>query len=308
MEVNMKINCFEDFVAAAQKMTKKTIVAVVEAQDEHTLESIVKATNARIIVPILIGNTDKIKELLVHYGADPSTYELIASPGIDESLAKAVALIHTGRATAIMKGKLETSQLMKAIITKENGLLPEGSKLSLIGFYETPKYHKIFAVSDMGLNTYPNVEAKKIIVENAVKLLHTIGFENPKVAVLSSVEKVNPKMPDAVDADALKQMNINGEITGCTIEGPISFDLAMSKDAARIKGYLSPVAGDADLLIVPDIVSGNMLVKCLTMFGDSQTAGTIIGAKVPVILTSRSAESSDKFYSIALAACAAARN
>jgi phosphotransacetylase len=148
-----------------------------------------------------------------------------------------------------MKGRLESGPFMKAIVSKENGLVPAGVKLSLIGFYETPKYHKLFAVSDMGLNTYPDLEGKKRIIENAVGLLHLLGIDTPKVAVLSSVEKVNPKMPDAVDGDALKAMNQIGELAGCIVEGPISFDLATSADSARIKGYLSPVAGDADLLI-----------------------------------------------------------
>jgi phosphotransacetylase len=195
---------------------------------------------------------------------------------------------------------------MKAIVAKENGLVPQGRKLSLIGFYETPKYHKLFAVSDMGLNTYPDLAGKRLIIENAVQLLHALGIENPKVAVLSSVEKVNPKMPDAVDGAQLKLMNARGEITGCTVEGPISFDLATSREAAAIKGYDSPVAGDADLLIVPDIAAGNILVKCLTGFCGALTAGAVLGARVPVILTSRSAEAADKYYSIALAACAAA--
>lgn len=300
----MKINCFEDLAREARKMTKKTIIAVVEAQDEHTLESVIKAAKDEIMVPVLIGSAGKLKELLVHFGVDPAALNIVDSAGAEESLQKAVSLIHAGKATAIMKGKLETGQFMKAIVSKENGLLT-GGKLSLVGLYETPKYHKVFALSDMGLNTYPDLEGKKIIIMNAVKLLHAIGYVNPKVAVLSSVEKLNPKMPDAVDGDALKQMNANGEITGCIVEGPISFDLATSSDAARIKGYDSPVAGDADLLIVPDICAGNILAKCLTGFGDALTVGTVLGAKVPIILTSRSAEASDKYYSIALAACAA---
>jgi phosphotransacetylase len=303
----MKISCFEDLESEARKMAKKTIIAVVEAQDEHTLESVVKATNNGIMVPVLVGNDEMIREMLIHFGADPAVFEIVASGGAEESLQKAVDFINEGRATAIMKGKLESGQFMKAIVTKQNGLVPPGGKLSLIGLFQTPKYHKVFALSDMGLNTYPDLEGKKIIVENAVKLLHALGIENPKVAVLSSVEKLNPKMPDAVDGDALKRMNQNGEIAGCIVEGPISFDLATSGDSARIKGYDSPVAGDADLFIVPDICAGNILAKSLTGFGDAGTAGTVLGAKVPVILTSRSAEASDKYYSIALAACAAAQ-
>jgi phosphotransacetylase len=301
----MKINSFEDLATEARRMTKKTIIAVVEAQDEHTLESVVKATENELMSPVLIGNNEKIRELLLHFGADPSVYNIVPSSGVEESLQTAVRMIHAGKATAIMKGRLESGQFMKAIVTKENGLLT-GSKLSLVGLYETPKYHKVFALSDMGLNTYPDLEGKKIIIVNAVKLLRAIGCDTPKVAVLSSVEKLNLKMPDAVDGDALKQMNLKGEITGCIVEGPISFDLATSMESAVIKGYDSPVAGDADLLVVPDICAGNILAKCLTGFGDARTAGTVLGAKVPVILTSRSAEASDKYYSIALAACAAA--
>ncbi len=301
----MKITRFEDLAAEAKKMKVKTILAVVEAQDEHTIESVVKAASDGLMTPVLIGNSAKIKEQLARCGARASEFNIVTSNDADESLAKAVELIHDGKATAVMKGKLESGQFLKAIVTKENALLT-GAKLSLIGFFETPKYHKLFAVSDMGLNTYPDLPGKRIIVENAVKLLHALGNDRPKVAVLSSVEKTNPKMPDAVDAEALKRMNQNGEISGCILEGPISFDLATSRDSARIKGYESPVAGEADLLVAPDIVSGNILAKCLTGFGDARTAGAVLGAKVPVILTSRSAEASDKYYSIALAACAAA--
>jgi phosphate butyryltransferase len=302
----MKITRFEDLAAEAAAMTRKTKVAVVEAQDEHTLESVVRAAGDGLILPSLIGDPEQIVALLGRLGAGASGFDIIASSGAEESLAKAVGLVRSGRAAAIMKGRLDTAQLMRAILNKENRLVPAGGKLSLMGFYETPKYHKVFAVSDFGINTYPDLEGKKIIVQNAVRFMHAVGCACPKVAVLSSVEKLNPRMPDAVDGDALKRMNQSGELAGCIVEGPISFDLAMSLDSARIKGYESPVAGDADLLIVPDIAAGNILVKSLTMFGGARTAGIVVGAKVPVILTSRSAEASDKYYSIALAACAAA--
>jgi phosphotransacetylase len=302
----MRIRSFDDLAEEAKNRVKKTVIAVVEAQDEHTLESVVKATGDGITAPVLIGDEKKIKEILAHFAAVPSQYEIVPSGGIEDSLLKAIGLINAGKADAIMKGKLESGPFMKAVVSKENGLVPTGGKLSLVGFYETPKYHKLFAVSDMGLNTYPDLEGKKRIIDNAVGLLHLLGIDTPKVAVLSSVEKVNPKMPDAVDGDALKRMNQNGALSGCIVEGPISFDLATSADAVRIKGYMSPVAGDADLLIVPDICAGNILVKCLTGFGGATTAGTVLGARVPVILTSRSAEVSDKYYSIALAACASA--
>lgn len=302
----MKISCFEDLKTQAQTMPQKTVIAVVEAHDAHTLESVVQATTDGMVIPLLIGDAEKIKDLLRSYTADTTAFRIVSSLDPDESLRTAITLIHSGEATAIMKGKLETKQLMKAIVKKENGLLA-GSQLSLIGFYETPQYHKLFAVSDFGINTYPDLTLKKTILENAVHLLHTLGNDNPKVAILSSIETVNPKMPDTLDGDALKKMNQKGVISGCTVEGPISFDLATSREAAQVKGFDSPVAGDADILIVPDIVSGNILVKCLTGFGGAKTAGTVLGAKVPIILTSRAAEASDKYYSIALAACAAAR-
>ena len=299
----MKITCFKDLADEAKKMKNKTVIAVVEAHDEHTLESVIEATRDGIMTPLLIGSNSKIREMLKQFGADPSDFDIISSDSAEKSLKLAIEVINAGKATAIMKGKLESGDFMKAIINKENGLLA-GGKLSLAGFFTPPQYHKIFAISDMGLNTYPDLEGKKAITENAVRMLNALGYEKPKVAVLASVEKLNPKMPETVDADALKKMNQNGEITGCIIEGPISFDLATSAESAKIKGYESPVAGDADLLIVPDIVSGNVLAKALTGMAGAQTAGTVLGAKVPVILTSRSAEASDKYYSIALAACA----
>ena len=220
---------------------------------------------------------------------------------MDESLNIAVKLIHEGKANVMMKGKLETAQIMRGVLKKENDLR-KGGLISVTGFFEIPGVDKLIAVSDMAVNTYPDLEGKKHILENAVSVMHAMGIENPKVAVLAAVEKLNPKMPETVDADALKQMNIKGEITGCIVEGPISFDIATSKEAARIKGFSSPVAGEADLLLVPDIVSGNILAKCLTGFAKAITAGVVVGAKIPIILVPRSAEATDKYYSIALAA------
>ena len=303
----MKITCLKDLAHNAKKMPVKTVIAVVEAQDEHTLESVVRATHDDIMAPILIGNAKKISALLSQYGAEPSSFNIVESAGPDESLGTAVELINTGQATALMKGKLDSGQFIKVIVSKKNNLTVGGT-LSVCGLFETPVYGKLFAVSDMALNMYPNLDVKKSVLINAVGLLHSLGIDTPKVAVLSSVEKLNHKMPDAIDGAALKKMNQDGEITGCIVEGPISFDLATSDEAAQIKGYDSPVAGSTDLFIVPDIVSGNILAKCLTGFCGAVTAGTVLGAKVPVILTSRSAGAEDKYYSIALAACAASAN
>ncbi|UWG99060.1 bifunctional enoyl-CoA hydratase/phosphate acetyltransferase [Dehalobacter sp. DCM] len=297
----MQIKSFQELAEQVQKMEKKTVIAVVEAHDEHTLESVVQAQKDGLMIPFLIGNEKRIKEMLVELGEVADDFNIVNTSGAEESLCSAITLIKEGKANAIMKGKLESGQFMKAVVNKETGLT-KGGLLSLVGFYETPKYHKLFAVSDMGLNTYPDLSGKKQILLNAVKVLLGLGVEKPKVAIMAAVEKVNSKMPETVDADVLKTMNAEGEISQCIVEGPISFDLATSAEAAKIKGYQSPVAGDADLLLVPDIVSGNMLVKCLTGFAGAQTAGIVVGASVPIIFTSRSAEASDKYYSIALAA------
>lgn len=302
----MNITSFQELVNYVQGLEDKPKVAVVCAHDEHTLESIVDARKDGLIEPLLIGKEDTTSDILKSLGENPENYTIINRDEIEDCVETAIELVNENKANAIMKGKLETGQLMKNILKKEHGLIGDRI-LSLIGFYETDKYHKLFAVSDMGLNTYPDVEKKKKILENAVKLIKCFGVERPKVAVLAAVEKENPKMPETVDAAQLKKWNEEGEIKDCIVEGPISFDLATSKEAAEIKGYESQVAGDADLLLVPDIVSGNILVKCLTGFAGAKTAGIIIGAKVPIILTSRSAEASDKYYSIALAALAGSK-
>ena len=296
----MKITCFEDLRDQAKKMKRKPVVAVVEACDLTTTNAIADAVRDEIIHPVLIGNAGKIEKMMAELGL--TGCDIIQAGNAEQSLQLAVRLINTGQAQALMKGNIESKDFLKAIVNKENNLLAGEQKLlSLAGLFEVPGYHKIFAVSDMVINTYPDLNSKKIIIQNAVEMLNTLGIKRPKVAVLAAVDKLNPKMPETVDAAELKRMN--NEIQNCVIEGPISFDLATSARAAEIKGYQSPVAGDADLLIVPDITSGNILAKCLTGFAGAKTAGTVLGAKVPVILTSRSAEPSDKYYSIALAAC-----
>ena len=304
MTASVKVTCFEDLAGEAKRKERKTVIAVVAAHDENTLESVVRAAGDGIMLPILIGDVIIIRSFLAGLGADTAGYDMIPAEGSERSLEIAVDLINTGGATAIMKGRLESSDFMRALVKKENKLVTDGI-LSLAGLFNPPKYHKLIAISDIGLNMYPDVNGKKAIIENAAGMLNALGAAAPKVAVLASVEKLNPKMPETTDAGALKRMNQSGAIGNCIVEGPVSFDLATSKEAAKIKNYDSPVAGDADLLIVPDINSGNILAKSLTGMAGSLTAGTVLGAKVPVVFTSRSAEATDKYYSIALAACLA---
>jgi phosphotransacetylase len=302
----MPINSFAELADNVRAIEKKSRIAVVAADDVHTVEAVVNAQKEGLVEALLIGERSLIEQRLDELGAGKDDYEIIDAPSIEESLAQAVEQIHAGRANVLMKGHLETGDFMRAILKKENNLR-KGSLLSVAGFYELEKYHKLFVVTDQAINTYPDIEGKKAILENAVDLLHAFGTENPKVAVLAAVEKVNPKMKETVDADALRQMNQKGEIVGCVVDGPLSLDIATSYEAARIKGYESDVAGDADLLLVPDLVCGNVFVKALTGFAGATTAGTVVGARIPVVLTPRSAEASDKFYSIALAAYTAKR-
>ncbi|MCL2366276.1 MAG: phosphate acyltransferase [Oscillospiraceae bacterium] len=301
----MNIKCLDDLVTRAKKSAKRPNIAVVEAHDLRTLEAITKAAKTGIITPKLIGNEAQIISLLAELGASAADFMIIPTSSVEESLDVTVKMISSGDADVLMKGKLESANYLRAIVKKENKILDKDSKLSVTGLFSLPNYHKLLAVSDPALNTCPDLDNKKAIVKNAVTMLRTLGYKKPKVAILTSIEKLNPKMPDTIDADALMRMNQSGEIADCVIEGPISLDLALSVDAAEIKGYESPVAGDADLLIVPDITSGNLLVKCMTSLARAQTAGCILGAKVPAILVSRSAEASDRYYSIALAACLA---
>jgi phosphotransacetylase len=287
--------------AAVQQMPRKSTVAVVAANDKHTIESVVAAHEDGLIEAALIGDRDFILAELEARGAAPTNFAIIDAASTDACLAEAVDLIHTGGANVLMKGSLQTGDFMRAILNKENNLRASGT-LSVAGFFEMPGYHKLLALSDMAINVYPDLETKKTITTNAVGLLHACGIEQPKVAILAAVEQPNPKMKEAVDGEALAAMNAAGEITGCTIAGPISFDIATSAGAAAIKGYNGPVAGDADLLVAPDLVCGNVLAKALTGFAGAITAGTVLGAAVPVVLVPRSAEASDKYYSIALAA------
>jgi phosphotransacetylase len=298
----MNIKCLKDLAASAASFEEKPVVVVVEAHDGHTVESVAGAAAAGIVRPVFIGNLPKISKLLGSLGTSALDFERIPSDGVQDSLRKAAELIHAGEAAALMKGSIETSVFMKGVLNERNDLLA-GGRLSLAGVFETPGYHKLFVISDMGVNTYPDFECKRVIVENAVFMLNKLGNPRPKVAILAAIEKLNPKMPDTVDADALKKMNEVGKIGNCIVEGPISFDLATSAEAAEIKGYKSPVAGDADLLVVPDLIAGNILAKCVTGMAGGKTAGTVLGAKVPIILTSRSAAASDKYNSMALAAC-----
>jgi Phosphotransacetylase len=291
---------FKDMTALMKGTAEKKTVIVAAADDDHTLEGLHTTMKAGLIKAVLIGNRDRINEIIKNRG-----YEIDA-PIIDaddeqQAAEKAVFLIGEGKGDFLMKGRLQTSTLLKEVVKKENGL-NLGSIMSHVGLFEIPNYHKLVAITDGGMVLYPDLAQKKSIVENAVRALKGVGIDTPKVAVMAGAETINPKATESVDADALKKMYLAGEIKGCILEGPISYDLAMSREAALIKGYESPVAGDTDIMIMPDMAAGNLVAKALTVSGKTKMAGIIMGAKVPIVLVSRSASSEEKFLSLLFAA------
>lgn len=299
----MTFHNFDELIKSVQVSTSPKTVAVVGAADGHTLEAVLRARKNGIAVPILIGDRAKIISVLKTLGEDPSTIEIINVADDNEAAYEAVSLIHKENADFIMKGGIQTADLLRAVVDKEKGLRI-GRGISLMVFHELPGYHKLLTVTDGGMMMYPTLEEKKQIIQNAVFIYHAMGIMEPKVAILAAVEVTNPKMPETVDAAALKKMNLDGSLKGCYVEGPISYDLAMSRESALIKGYSSPVVGDADILMVPNITVGNILSKALAVSAGAKIAGFVVGAKAPIVLTSRGSSSEEKYLSLVLSAAA----
>lgn len=297
----MVFHSFNELIEAVQKNDTIKKVAVVAADDEHTLEAVFKAVQDGLVKPILIGNLSKIIAVLSVLGRNNSEVKIVDAKDDVAAAAKAVAMIREGSADFIMKGKIQTADLLKAVVDKDNGLRT-GRVMSHMAIHELDGYHKLLAVTDGGMVTYPDLDQKKQIIINAVTTFRQMGYELPKVAVLTAIEGINPKMPETVEADQLKQMNISGEITDCIVEGPISYDLTMSKESAEIKGYISPVTEDVDIMVVPNIQTGNILGKALVYSAKAKMAGFIMGAKCPIVLTSRGSTAEEKYLSLALCA------
>ncbi|MGB4607064.1 MAG: bifunctional enoyl-CoA hydratase/phosphate acetyltransferase, partial [Sedimentibacter sp.] len=284
----MELKNFKDLIKKVQKNDSIKRVAVAAAHDEHTLEAVFKAAGDKLVEPVLVGNKEKIEEILKKLNLKYEPANIINTESDKEAAEKTVELIHENKADFIMKGKLQTADLLKAVVDKEKGLRT-GNVISHVAILEIPAYRKLIAVTDGGMVMYPNLDEKKQILENSVNVFLAMGYECPKVAVLCAVETVNPKMPETVDADTLKNMNRDGEIKDCMVEGPISLDLTFNKESAEIKGYSSPVTGDADILLVPNITTGNIMSKALIEMAGATMAGMVVGAKVPIVLTSRGA-------------------
>jgi phosphate butyryltransferase len=290
----------QDFVdRAAARPRRKLAVAV--AQDEDVLLALKAAVEAGIIEPVLVGDREAIETAAVQAGFDIKPYTLIHETDKARACHAAVRLIREKQAEILMKGLVTTGVFVKAILNKENGLMT-GSLLSHIAFFETPHYHKLLCVTDAALNIQPDLQEKAGIIQNAVVAYHRLGNRMPKVAVLAAVETVNPKMEATVHASMLTLMQKRNQIEGCLIDGPLALDNAVSAEAAKHKGIVSEVAGDADILVTPDLNAGNILYKSLIFLGGALTAAVVVGASVPVVLTSRADSDQSKFLSIALAA------
>jgi phosphotransacetylase len=275
--------------------------AVAHPCDDASLGAVVEAGRAGIIAPILVGPAQKIRRVAEEWELDIAPYEIVDAPHSHAAAAKAVELVRLGRAELLMKGSLHTDELMGEVVKRETGLRT-ARRISHIFVMDVATYHKVFAITDAAINIFPTLEDKADIVQNAIDFFVALGRERPKVAILSAVETINPKIPSTIEAAALCKMAERGQIRGGILDGPLAFDNAISAEAARIKKIDSPVAGDPDILLVPDLEAGNMLAKNLTFLARADAAGVVLGARVPIILTSRADNQRTRMASCGVAA------
>lgn len=276
-------------------------VAVINATESHILAAVRDAQRDGLVSPILFGDQDVIRGQLEHLGMASDTCAIEHANSPQEAAVMAGRALADGRADFLMKGDIPTGTMLKALFDAKTGYRT-GSPISHLSIIELPGRPRLFGVTDAAINIAPDLERKKAIVANAVAAMKAMGFGAPKVAALASTEKPNPKMQAAMEALELKKAGAAGELGDCVVEGPISYDLAMSPEAARIKKFDSPIQGDADLLLCPDIVSANILIKALRYAGQARSAGIVVGGRGPIVLTSRAAEEEDNYWPLLLAA------
>jgi len=300
----------ESFVQLKQLLSdvQPCPAVVAAAHDEHTLQAVFAAQDDGLIRPILVGRKDEILELASHLG-HPLTSDTIIVQADDEfeCAAQAVSLIRAGHGKMLIKGMLQTGTLLKAVVNKEFGIR-ESEVMSHVAILDVPSYHKLLYITDGGMVIYPDLPQKRAILRNALDFCRFLGYKAPKAAALCAVENVNPHMQETLDAAALKDEWKNGDFgPSCFVEGPISLDLATDKEAVAVKGYRSPVAGDADILLVPSITVGNVLGKALYGLAGGEMAGVVLGASVPITVNSRGATPAEKYDSILICAAMAAQ-
>lgn len=292
------LRTLEEVLAAAKQSEPRTI-AVAAAQDKDVLTAVYAAVREGIVRPLLVGDKAQILRIAEEAQLPVLQEHIVDEPDKAAACQKAAALARDHKADLLMKGFVDTSLVMKAVLNHENDLKKSGT-ISHVAVMEVPGFDRLFYVTDSAMNIAPSLEQKAAILENAVETAHALGNDEPKAAVLCAVEKVNPKMECTLDAQELTARNRRGEIRGCVVDGPLALDNAVSPEAAKHKGIDSPVAGYADILLVPDIEAGNMLNKSMEYFAHAKKAGVMMGAKVPIVLTSRATSAQSKMYSIAL--------
>lgn len=285
-------------IAKSKNQRKKIVIA--SAEEEFVLKAIAEFYKLGLAEPILVGNKNKISEIIKKKKIDLPYNNIYPAESDIESARISVALVKEGKGDILMKGLLSTKIFIKEILNKSTGFNTSGY-FSQLGLFESPFYPKLFGLTDAGINIAPDIETKKHIIKNAVEAFHKLGVKIPKVALLAPIEKVNPRMQSTVDAAKLIEMHNTEKIAECILEGPLALDIAISDIAANHKVVNSKVAGHVDILVVPEITSGNVFYKSLTYLGNAKAAGILLGADVPVVLTSRADSSESKFYSLALA-------
>ena len=291
---------YERLIARAKQVPPATTV-VVHPCDETSLRAVTEAAEAGIIIPTLVGPKASIAALARQHGIDISRFELIDAVDADEAAARGVKLIHEAKGELLMKGSLHTDELMRAVTASATGLRT-ARRISHVFIMDVPTYPEPLLITDAAINIFPDLDAKRDIIQNAIDLFTQAGLGTPRVAILSAVETVTSKIPSTIEAAALCKMAERGQITGGLLDGPLAFDNAIDPDAAKIKGIRSPVAGRAQILVVPDLEAGNMLAKNLSFLAQADAAGVVLGARVPIILTSRADSVRTRMASCAVAA------
>ena len=293
------LKSFDELRTKVMQIKEKKVIALACAADGASLEALRDASHELGVDYLLIGDVDDVLEAAGKANFDIARKKIVQAD--DEAIAAeiAVSLVREGRADILMKGKMQTSALLKAVVDKEKGIRT-GGLMSHLAVLECSAYHKLMYITDGGMVTRPDLEQKRAILQNSVDFLRQMCYDAPKAAVLAAVEAVNLKMQETVDAAALAEANGVGEIMNCIVEGPLSFDLAISAESAKTKGFQSRVAGDADIFLLPDIAAGNILAKALIYLAGAKMAGCILGAKAPIIVVSRGAGAEEKMLSILL--------
>lgn len=295
----MALKNMDDIMALARSGGSPATVAVAAAAEEHTLEAVMDAWRDGFVEPILVGDQAEIQAILARLGHSVPAEKILDVPDRLEAAKEAVALVRDGRAQLLMKGRLNTSEILRAVLNKEHGM-PHGPLLVDMAIVLHPGYHKVFALCDGGIIPSPTLEQKALEIRMVTDAMHAMGYgDDIKVGVLCANELPNPKIQESADAVELKKMYEQGQFPGCILEGPISLDLAMSPEAARVKGYSSPVAGDVDFLLMPDLVTGNVYSKAIELMG-ATLIPIVLGAMVPIVLTSRAATKTEKYCALAV--------